>query len=274
MAYYQSQAEGPSVTSTPAGDPPDLTKALLPPGDAVILVNSHPGRHWVCTVALDPSIIDERDPWAVEPGLDMFNPRNYRLLGERLNEKGVKYSPEFVQRYRAAQVARNERITAWVRERLAELERRNEVQVKDEPFFVYRTVADLAFLDLSIDPSDRQVGSIWGDPQQLNYYAPTAHQGRVSSLRSWLSQWGLSTSNADMMTHIARIKAPLLVAQSTSDREMCYAKTFYDAAGSREKVLHYFKGGYHLFKGQPGVLAEAVDVMANWLRSSRSLNES
>lgn len=269
MAYYQSQAEGPSVMSTPAGDPPDLTKAELPQADAVILVNSHPGRNRTSTLGLDPSVIDERDPWAVDPALDMFNPKNYLLLGARLEEKGVQYSAEFVQRYRAAQVARNERITAWVRERLAELERRNEVQVKDEPFFVYRTVADLAYLDLSIDPSDRQVGATWGEPRQLNYYAPTAHQGRVSSLRSWLSQWGLHTSKADTMTNITRIKAPLLLVQSTSDRWMCSAKEVYEAAGSREKVLHYVKGGYHLFKGQSGLLAEAVGVMGNWLRASQ-----
>ena len=72
-----------------------------------------------------------------------------------------------------------------------------------------------------------------------------------------------------MMTHITRIKAPLLLVQSTSDRWMGSAKKVYDAAGSREKVLHYIKGGYHLFKGQSGLLAEAVEVMANWLRTSR-----
>ncbi|MBI2368699.1 MAG: alpha/beta hydrolase [Deltaproteobacteria bacterium] len=266
-AYYQSQAESPSVTCTPAGDLPDLTKGKLPPGDAVFIVNSHPGRSTASTLSLDPSVIDERDPWGVDPTLDMFNPANYRLVGARLEEKGATYSPEFVTRYRAAQVARNERITAWVRERLAELNRRGDAPVKDEPFFVYRTVADLAHYDLSIDPSDRQVGSSWGDPRYLNYYAPTAHQGRVSSLRSWLSQWGLHTSNADMMTHIARITAPLLVVQSTSDRWMCSAQMVHDAAGSRDKDLHYIKGGYHLFKGQSGLLAQAVALMAKWLRA-------
>lgn len=267
MAFYQSQAESPTVTATPAGDPPDLTKAKLPPGGAVFIVNSHPGRNWVHTMNLDPSVVDERDPWGVESTLDMFNPANYRLVGTRLEEKGVTYSPEFVQRYRAGQVARNERITAWVRQRLMELERRSNVPLKDEPFFVYRTVADLAHYDLGIDPSDRQVGSFWGDPRYLNWYAPTAHMGRVSSLRSWLSQWGLHTSNADTMTHIARIAAPLLVVQSTADRWMCTAQEVHDAAGSRDKELHYVKGGYHLFKGQSGLLAETVRLMASWLRA-------
>lgn len=266
MAYYQSQAESPSVTCTPAGDPPDLTKARLSPGDAVFIVNSHPGRSKTYALSLDPSVIDESDPWGVDPALDMFNPANYRLVGARLKDKGVTYSPEFAQRYRSVQVARNDQITARVRLRLAELKRLGDVPVKDEPFFVYRTVADLAYYDLSIDPSEREVGAIWGDPHYLNYYAPSAHEGRVSSLRSWLSHLGLCTSNADMMVHIARITAPLLVVQSTADRWMCTAQMVHQAAGSQDKELHYIKGGYHLFKGQSEMLAQAVAHMANWLR--------
>jgi len=36
MSFYQSQAESPTVKSTPAGDPPDLTQAELPAADAII----------------------------------------------------------------------------------------------------------------------------------------------------------------------------------------------------------------------------------------------
>jgi len=40
-AFYQSQAENPSVRSTPAGDSPDLTKAALLPADAVMQLAAH-----------------------------------------------------------------------------------------------------------------------------------------------------------------------------------------------------------------------------------------
>lgn len=40
-ALYQSQAERPSITSTPAGNLPDLTKARLIPVDAVWQLAAH-----------------------------------------------------------------------------------------------------------------------------------------------------------------------------------------------------------------------------------------
>eukprot|EP00004_Rigifila_ramosa_P021474 TRINITY_DN5725_c0_g1_i6.p3 TRINITY_DN5725_c0_g1~~TRINITY_DN5725_c0_g1_i6.p3 ORF type:complete len:128 (-),score=32.12 TRINITY_DN5725_c0_g1_i6:758-1141(-) len=39
--FYQSQAERPSVTSTPNGDPPNLTKAKLIPADCVMSLAAH-----------------------------------------------------------------------------------------------------------------------------------------------------------------------------------------------------------------------------------------
>src|SRR2546430_9937668 len=35
--FYQQQATRPTVTSTPAGDPPDLTREELIPADAILL---------------------------------------------------------------------------------------------------------------------------------------------------------------------------------------------------------------------------------------------
>ncbi len=111
-AFYQSQAESPTVTQTPAGDPPDLTKAALSPADGLLQMMAHPGRAIVYTEWLDPAIVDEHDPSRRDPDLDLFDPRN-----------GPPFAPEFLQRYRAGQLARNRRITAWVREQLAELEK-------------------------------------------------------------------------------------------------------------------------------------------------------
>lgn len=77
MAFYQSQAERPNVTSTPAGDPPDLTRADLPKADAIVITNTHLGRHLEFTTRIDPSVTDESDPLSVDPTLDMYNPANY-----------------------------------------------------------------------------------------------------------------------------------------------------------------------------------------------------
>ena len=64
---------------------------------------AHLGRPEVLTDWFDPSITDEADPASVDSSLNMYDPAN-----------GPPYSPEFVKRYRAAQVARNHRITELV----------------------------------------------------------------------------------------------------------------------------------------------------------------
>ena len=103
--YYQEQAERPTVTATPAGDPPDLTAAGLIPADAVMLLAAHPSRHGVLTECLDPSIRDEANPDDRDPDLDLYGP----------SAPTPPYDRAWLARYRQAQIARNRRITAWVK---------------------------------------------------------------------------------------------------------------------------------------------------------------
>ena len=114
VPYYQAQAVAPTVTSPPGGGP-DLTAAGLRPADAIVLLNAHPSRARLSTEWLDPAITDEQRPFDREPSLDMFHP-----------DRAVPFAPEFVARYRAAQVARNRRISGWCEEpsRLAGVVRR------------------------------------------------------------------------------------------------------------------------------------------------------
>jgi pimeloyl-ACP methyl ester carboxylesterase len=255
-AYYQSQAEHPDVTATPAGDPPDLTTADLPPVDAMIISNPHRGRHINSTRALDPSVVNEDDPIAADPDLDMYNPKN-----------GPPYAAEWRERYRAAQVARNHRITVWCQQKLAELDAIGHPVVRDLPFVFYRTVANPAFLDRAIDPSDRPVGeSTWGKPYILNYYAPVAHSGRRSTLRSWLSQFGLETSNCDLMRHIERVTVPTFFIQGTADTDISVVQEAYARSPYPGKELVYVQRATHLFKGQPELLKEFMGTVAGWLR--------
>src|SRR3546814_391944 len=111
-AFYQAEAESPSVTSTPAGEPPDLTQAKLIAADALMLIAAHVSRATTLTESLDASIIDESDPDQRDRELDLYDPRN---------PNQPPYSAAFLARYRAAQVARNRRITAWVKDKLAAL---------------------------------------------------------------------------------------------------------------------------------------------------------
>ena len=56
--FYQSQAEKPSITETPAGDPIDLISQNFIPADAVMLIAAHESRHRTFTEWLDGSVID------------------------------------------------------------------------------------------------------------------------------------------------------------------------------------------------------------------------
>ena len=42
--FYQAQAERPSITQTPAGDPYDLTQADLQPADGIVFIAAHLSR--------------------------------------------------------------------------------------------------------------------------------------------------------------------------------------------------------------------------------------
>ena len=82
----------------------------LIPGDGIMLLAAHISRHGTLTEWLDASILDESDPTQRDPELDLYNPGN---------PNQPPYSAAFLDRYRQAQIARNRRITAWVKENSA-----------------------------------------------------------------------------------------------------------------------------------------------------------
>jgi pimeloyl-ACP methyl ester carboxylesterase len=260
VPYYQAQALSPSV-SAPAGGGPDLTTAGLRPVDDLVLLNAHPSRARLSTEWLDPSLRDELRPFERDPALDMYNPDN-----------GPPYSDEFIARYRAAQVARNQRISAWCEQQLGWLTSSGEAPsgLDDMAFVVHGTGADLRFLDGNIDPSDRQIGvTLWGPPQVANYMP--AGISRLSSCRSWLNQWSLDHTMGDSLRWLPEIATPLLIVLGTADPTVLpnMAQQMYDAAtASTRRDLHYVKGATHYFEDQPEQLAEALDTIANWLAAS------
>jgi pimeloyl-ACP methyl ester carboxylesterase len=238
MAAYQARAMEPSGASSVAA------------GDLFISLNAHPGRPDVLTSWLDPSVVDECDPLSVDASIDMFEPSN-----------GPPYPPEFVTRYRAAQVARNERITAWA---LEERQRLRAKGASDRVFTVHRAWADLRFLDLSLDPSERNTGCYFGDPRSANY--GSFGLACTSTLRSWLSMWSLSESRCRAGPHLARISEPSLVVQSTADQG-CYpsdAHAIFDSLGGEDKRLQMVAGDHYLV--HPQTARDAVaDLISEWL---------
>src|SRR5258705_11514664 len=130
----------------------------MPPGDGVVYPAAHRGQGKVLLDAIDPSVVDERDPIAAEPALDMYDPRN----GFREPPAWSEYAPDFVERYRAAQAERVRRLDATARELVAEHAAATTPRGRAcEPIMVvYRTMANPAYVDRRIDPSGRDYGSL------------------------------------------------------------------------------------------------------------------
>ena len=123
MAAYQSQAKEPNVTPV-AGMRPAAGLNELPPADGYVASAAHPGRPDVLTAWMDGAVVDENDPLATDPDLDIFDQRN-----------GPPFSPEFVDRYRAAQLARNHAITDWAENELKRVRGAGWAGVRPRPRF-------------------------------------------------------------------------------------------------------------------------------------------
>ncbi len=249
MAAYQAQAVDPHVTPL-EGMRPATGLGDLPPADGYVASAAHPGRPEVLTAWMDGAVLDENDPLATDPALDVFDARN-----------GPPFAPEFLARYRAAQVARNDGITDWV---LAELKRVRAAGFSDRSFAVHRTWADPRMIDPTLEPSGRPPNACYvGVPARANRSA----YGIAASctLRSWLGMWSLRTAQTGAGPHLARIDCPALVISADQDTGVypSDARRIHDALASTDKVQcsidtdHYFT--------TPGARSEQADTIARWI---------
>jgi pimeloyl-ACP methyl ester carboxylesterase len=254
--FYQEQAVRPTITATPAGDAVDLAGAGLVPGDAIFLVAAHLSRAVTLTEWIDASILDEADPSRRDPELDLYgNPPRHE----------PPYGVAFVERYRTAQIARNGRITAWVRDALDELRKRGRPN-DERGFVVHGTMADPRWLDASLEPNGRKPGLCYlGDPRVVND-GPVG-LARFSTLRSWLSQWSFEESRANGERNAASVSVPTLVVANGADDAVppSHMQRLYAAISHADKAMHEVAGASHYYLGQPAELAECVEIFSRWL---------
>lgn len=255
--FYQRQAENPAVVCTPAGDPPDLTIAGLIPADGMMLLAAHISRALTLTEWMDASILDESNPQHRDLELDLYNPDN---------PNQPPYSEEFQERYHLAQIARNRRITAWVRGKLDELKQQGR-QNEEFAFTVHGTMAAPLWLDPAIDPNEREPNHCFlGDPRIVNN-GPVG-LARFTTLRSWLSQWSYDETNANGLEDAANMSLPTLVISNGAD-DACtpsHANRLYNAVANKNKELVEVKGATHYYLGQKEELKQAEEACTRWLR--------
>lgn len=251
MAAYQSQAVEPFARPLPGMR---LSPGIdaLPLGDAYISSAAHLGRPDVLTAWMDGSVVDENDPLSTDASLSLFNPDN-----------GPSYSEEFVTRYRAAQVARNHRITAWVK---AELERLTAAGSHDRWFSVNRTWADPRMVDPTLEPTNREPNMCYmGRPARANHsiYGIAG----ASTLRTWLGMWSLEDSQTRAHAHLPKVTVPALVINGDADTGVFPrdAQAIHDLIGAEDKE-NYTLHADHYFLNE-GARDECADLIDAWIKA-------
>lgn len=285
-AFYLEQAgRAPSerIAATPGGRPAKLTDAEMPLADGAIFLAPHPGQGQLLLACIDPSVGDEQDPMSVVPDLDPFSPAN----GFAEPPASSAYTEEFLARYRTAQRHRVARIDAVARGHLARTaEARTAFGASGNPLdrrrslapriiTVFRTDADPRTVDLSLDPSERPYGSLFGKRPDLINYGLTGF-GRLTAPEAWLSTWSGLSSNADFVRCAPGVTVPTLFIELTGDqaafpadsRRMTGALGATDLTTATVRGLHF---GGPIAEGEPaGNELAAAEIIA-WLAKRHEL---
>ncbi|WP_226954876.1 alpha/beta hydrolase [Mesopusillimonas faecipullorum] len=280
--YIQQSVLEPDqrLAKSPVGKTTRFESISMPQVDGMVYLAPHPGQGRLLMGCIDPSVSNENDALSVDPQLDPFNPDN----GYVAEPGQSRYSTDFIQRYRDAQRLRVERIDAVAHGLIARrqaarrqvkegaIDRGLRLQAAHTPIItVWRTDADLRCLDLSLDPSDRSPGSIWGnDPLVSNYGA--VGFGRLCSPESWLSSWSGVSSQAALEKTAPAVRVPTLLVEYTGDQTTfpLQIEEIFSWIGASDKQHVRVPGDHH---GRPfagnelsGRIAAAGQI-TDWLAS-------
>lgn len=259
FSYYLEQAgKAPEARhqAAPSGDRVPLGDFELPAVAGFFALAAHPGEGAFLLERLDPSVVDEADPVSANPKLDMYDPRNGYVP---MHLGPSTYSADFLAEFRAAQVARCERLDAraraWIEEarahrqlmkdaaRFSPLPPNEKLRVVRQSLvrrymLIYRTLADPRYLDPTLDPSQRPMGSIFSfgrDPIAGNYGEGLA---RSMSARGWLSTWSGLSSRASLDKTLPSVTCPFHLCNALADMDIYpgEANAMFDLAQSADKT--------------------------------------
>jgi len=280
FAFYNQQsrlAPESREARTPGGRPTKLADADLPVADGFIFVAPHPGQGKLLMDMIDPSVTDESDPFSVDSALNPFSAENGFKDGA---SGGASYEPGFLKKYRSAQRERVTKIDAAAKasiaRRLAEKESLAE-GLSGDPFKaafsgvfnVWRTDADPRCFDLSLDPSERRWGSVWGSNPAVSNVGSVGF-ARVCTPESWLSTWSGISSRASFDSCGAGIEQPALVIYYTGDNSVFPSdvSAIFDTIATNDKTRVDIRGNHHgqsLRVDEPSGQELAAEAIIAWL---------
>ncbi|GAF95762.1 unnamed protein product, partial [marine sediment metagenome] len=223
----------------------------------------------------------ESDPSSVVAELDMYDAQN----GWRPWPEPCHYDREWLARYRRAQRDRIARIDSIARRSLEDAERARlalarvdraaapaewrywrQRAVHSAVLTTYRTLADPAYLDLTIDPDERPMGSLFAFPDPLDANYGRGGLARTMTARGWLSTWSGLSSHAKLADTMPHVKIPSLILHPTADTEIRVrqALEIRDQAGADDLSYHELRGAPHYLEGHR---QEAMEIVSEWLRA-------
>jgi len=294
LGFYQSQAllaPDERLNVTPSGEAIPLASEQMPAGDLYVAVAAHQGQGRFMLNVLDPSLAVEGDADSYDPRWDMYNPAN----GYRPFPEASTYDRGWLAAYRQLQHERSRRLDAIARAWLAEHEyfrgQLRSPEYSNMPpeaqglaarrgrlmryMTIYRTLANPAYLDPTLDPSSRPLGSIFspGDPI-IGNYGPGG-LARVMTPRGWLSTWSGTSSNADLTKTIRGITTPTLIVYADGDCDIFPSEQqeLIENAGAADKELRTLPWADHyLFpvgeeeRRLPDPRERLIEMIVPWIR--------
>ena len=286
LSYYQWQASlAPEQRTThgPHGEPTGFATEDMPAADFFIALAPHAGEGIIMQNMLDPAIVSEATPTAVDPELDMFNPAN----GYQPFPQPSKYDAKWLETYRDAQRARVRRIDVIARTLIADYEAARQIaDIEDlgsptarralmNPYMtIYGTVANPAHTDPTISPNDRMPGSIFSGGHPLrNGYGPLA-LGRLLTARAWLSTWSGLSAQAEWTHAAEHITVPTLVVAPLGDTDAYpdEQKEIFSRIPSSDKQFESLEYAHHYLFLLPNAPVDynprqrAGEIVTTWLR--------
>ena len=141
---------------------------------------------------------------------------------------------------------------------------------------IYRTLANPAYLDPEIDPSNRPLGTIFspGDPI-IGNYGPLG-LARVMTPRAWLSTWSGLTSQADLPDTIGHVTVPTLIVYADGDCDIFPSEQqeLYMQSGATDKTLlelpyadHYLNPVGAAGRGLADPRERLIEMIVPWMQA-------
>ena len=296
--FYQAQAKKPKgqrIAKTPGGRRTHLNESEMIPADGMVYISTHKGEGMIMNEIIDPAVVDESQPHLSDSALDMYDECNGFKTPGKIDGSDAQwshYDDAFIKRFRAAQIDRIRRIDAIARAMIAENERAE--QLHNDPDFIklspdrqrdilrreafepvmtiYRTMANLHYVDNTIDPSARDYGSIFSQrPDLMNW--KFFGFGRYATPHAWLSTWSGVSSLANQLHDLPQITEPSLFINAGKDQEIfpkTYAIPMFSAIAAKDKTYVKFPNARHYFEPEFGAseapdVEKLMDVVVPWI---------